>query len=222
MTAAFTQDPPCATTAASSAAAPAVGRWAKALRPTARAASTLMMLGAVAAFLFLAVGPRVLGYQTSTMLTGSMAPLINAGDVVVSVPKPVSSLKTGDIITYGIPVEDHRVETHRIIEIVRKGDGTTTVRTKGDANNGADPWTAALQGGTVHVHAATIPYLGSAIRALREPVLLQSLVYGAPAVLVAMVLLSIWKTEPSANSSSPSQSTADGHLAAGDPAHGAR
>jgi signal peptidase I len=169
----------------------------------ARAASTVVMLGAVAAFLFLAVGPRVLGYQTSTMLTGSMAPLINAGDVVVSLPKPVSSLQTGDIITYGIPVEDHRVETHRIIEIARNGNGTTDVRTKGDANNGADPWIATLHGDTVHVHAATIPYLGTAIRALREPVLLQGLMYGAPAVLVTMVLLSIWKKEPGTNNSSP-------------------
>ncbi|HEU4666583.1 MAG TPA: signal peptidase I [Arthrobacter sp.] len=203
MTATFTQDAPRSTTAVASAAALSGGSWAKALRSVARAASTVVMIGAVAAFLFLAVGPRALGYQTSTMLTGSMAPLINAGDVVVSVPKPVSSLKAGDIITYGIPVDDHRVETHRIIEIVRNGDGTTAVRTKGDANNGADPWTAALQGGTVHVHAATIPYLGTAIRALREPVLLQSLMYGAPAVLAGMVLLSIWTKKPSANNSAP-------------------
>ena len=203
MTATFTQITPRATTAVSSDAAPARVRWAKTLRSMARAASTVVMLGAVAAFLFLAVGPRVLGYQTSTMLTGSMAPLINAGDVVVSVPKPVGSLKTGDIITYGIPVQDHRVETHRIIEIIRNDNGTTAVRTKGDANNVSDPWTAALQGGTVHVHAATIPYLGTAIRTLREPVLLQSLMYGAPAVLVTIILLSIWKKEPSTNNSSP-------------------
>ncbi|MFX1821250.1 signal peptidase I [Pseudarthrobacter sp. CC4] len=200
MTATLTHSTPRATTAIDTAAARAVSRWAKALRSTARAASTMALLAAVAAFLFLAVGPRVLGYQTSTMLTGSMAPVINVGDVVVSVPKPVSSLKTGDIITYGIPVEDHRVETHRIIEIVRTADGNPAIRTKGDANNGADPWTATLQGGTVHVHAATIPHLGTAIRALREPALLHSLMYGAPAVLVCMVLLSIWKKEPCVNS----------------------
>lgn len=175
-------------------------RWAKAFRGITRAATTSVMIGAAALFLFLAVGPRVLGYQTSTMLTGSMAPMINAGDVVVSVPKPVSELKTRDVITYGIPVEDHRVETHRIVEISRNDNGTTVIRTKGDANSGADPWTAALQGGTVHVHAATIPYLGTAIRALREPVLLQGLMYGAPAVLVCMVLVSIWKKEPGVNS----------------------
>lgn len=203
MTASHSQSTPRAATAASPAAAPAASRWAKAYRAIARAAATAVMIGAVAAFLFLAVGPRLLGYQTSTMLTGSMAPLINAGDVVVSVPKPVSELKTGDIITYGIPVEDQRVETHRIIEIIQNDNGTIAIRTKGDDNNGADPWTATLQDGTAHVHAATIPYLGTAIRALREPVLLQSLMYGAPAVLVTMLLLSIWKKEPSRNNSSP-------------------
>jgi signal peptidase I len=213
MTATLTKNNPRATTAVASAAAPGTGPWAKAFRPIAGATSTVVMLGAVFAFLFLAVGPRVLGYQTSTMLTGSMAPLINAGDVVVSLPKPVSSLQTGDIITYGIPVEDHRVETHRIIEIISNDDGTTAVRTKGDANNGADPWTATLHGGTVHVHAATIPYLGTAIRILREPLLLQSMMYGAPAVLVTMVLLSIWKREPGANNNS-SPVTADDHHAA--------
>ena len=186
-------------TAVPPAAAPSARR-AKAFKGITRVAATSVMVGAAALFLFLAVGPRVLGYQTSTMLTGSMAPLINAGDVVVSVSKPVSGLKIGDVITYGIPVEDHRIETHRIIEVIRNDDGTTAIRTKGDANNGADPWTAVLHGGTVHAHAATIPHLGTAIQALREPVLLQSLMYGAPAVLVTMTLLSIWKREPGASS----------------------
>ncbi|KRE54818.1 S26 family signal peptidase [Arthrobacter sp. Soil736] len=161
-----------------------------------------MILVAVAAFLFLAVGPRFLGYQTSTMLTGSMAPLINPGDVVVSAAKPSSELKTGDIITYGIPVDDRRIETHRVVEIIRNANGTTAVRTKGDANNGADPWTAILQEDTVHVHAATIPYLGTAIRTLRDPIVLKILMYGAPAVLVTMLLASIWGKKPEATDAS--------------------
>jgi signal peptidase len=141
------------------------------------------------------------------MLTGSMAPLINPGDVVVSVATPVSELRSGDVITYGIPVEDRRIETHRVIELTRNENGTTTIRTKGDANNGPDPWTATVQGETVHVHAATLPYLGSMIRALREPLVLQTLMYGAPAVLVAMLLLSIWKNEPEAKDQSAQEGT---------------
>ncbi|MFK4296034.1 signal peptidase I [Arthrobacter sp. GAS37] len=158
--------------------------------------TTTVMVAAVAAFLFLAVGPRVLGYQTSTMLTGSMSPLINPGDVVVTVPVAVRDLKVGDIITYHIPVEDQRVETHRIIDLAVNNQGTATVRTKGDANNGADPWTATLAAGQVDRQVFTVPYLGNAIRALRDPVVLKVLMYGAPAALVVMVLVSIWRKKP--------------------------
>lgn len=169
-------------------------------RPAARTAvsllTTAMVVVALGAFLFLTVGPRVLGYQTSTMLTGSMAPLINAGDVVVTTPVPAPSIRVGDIITYHIPVEDKRIVTHRIIRLAISAEGTTTVRTKGDANAGADPWTAVLQGSTVHKHVFTIPYAGHAIRALREPVVLNALVYGAPAILVLGVLRSIWRRDP--------------------------
>lgn len=155
-----------------------------------------MVAVAVAAFLFLAVGPRVFGYQTSTMLTGSMSPLINPGDVVVTVPTPVSEIGAGDIITYRIPVEDHRVETHRVTDVLTNKDGTTAVRTKGDANRGADPWTATLQGATVDRHVLTVPYVGQAIRTLRQPLVLNTLMYGAPAVLVIGLLGSIWRKDP--------------------------
>jgi signal peptidase len=157
---------------------------------------TVLLTTAVAVFLFLAVGPRFLGYQTSTMLTGSMSPLINPGDVVVTVDTPVSDLNVGDIITYHIPVEDHRVETHRITEITRDADGATTVRTKGDANNGADPWAATLAGSHADRHAFTVPYLGHGIRALREPVVLNTLMYGAPAAAVLMLMSAIWRKTP--------------------------
>ncbi|MBP2269273.1 signal peptidase [Pseudarthrobacter sp. PvP004] len=155
-----------------------------------------MLILAALAFLMLAIGPRVLGYQTSTMLTGSMAPLINPGDVVVTVPTPITDIKVGDVITYHIPVEDHRVETHRIIEITTTADGGVAVQTKGDANNGIDPWIATLQGTTVDKQVATIPYVGNAIRTLREPIVMNTLMYGAPAILVIGMLASIWTKDP--------------------------
>ncbi|MDR6686420.1 signal peptidase [Arthrobacter sp. 1088] len=171
------------------------------------AAKTMKFLGfamlamAALVFLFLAIGPRILGYQTSTMLTGSMAPLINPGDVVVTVPTPIADVKVGDIITYHIPVEDQRVETHRITEITTTADGGVAVQTKGDANNGIDPWIATLQGKTVDKQIATIPYVGNAIRALREPLVLNILIYGAPGILVIGMLASIWSRDP--NKSTP-------------------
>jgi signal peptidase len=161
------------------------------VRKTANAAAAGLLAVAVLAFLLLAVGPRLMGYQTVTMLTGSMAPLINPGDVVVTTPIHASDLRVGDIITYSIPVEDRRVVTHRVIEIIP--GPAAAVRTKGDANAGADPWTATLQGDTVYRQVAVIPHLGDAIRALREPPVRTALTYGAPALLVAGLLAAIWR-----------------------------
>ena len=152
----------------------------------------LLLAATVAVFLFLAVGPRFLNYQTSTMLTGSMSPLINPGDVVVSAKIPVSELEVGDIITYSIPVDDRRIETHRVTSIKVGQAGETSVTTKGDANPGADPWMAILSEDHVYKNVAVVPYLGTGIRALREPAVQATLLYGAPAVLVLFAMKAIW------------------------------
>lgn len=156
------------------------------------AAGTVAVIGAILAFLFLAVGPRFLGYQTATMLTGSMAPGIVPGDVVVTTQQPVDGVRVGDVISYHIPVEDHRVETHRVIEVITNDDGTTAVRTKGDANEAVDPWIATLNGDYVYEQAFIIPGIGDVIRTLRTPIVNTVLVYGVPAVLVVGLLTMIW------------------------------
>lgn len=190
-----------ATVTASSAARhraekPVTARVPLVLRRTVTALTTTVLVAAALAFLMLAIGPRVFGYQTSTMLTGSMSPLINPGDIVITQPVPLAEIKVGDIITYHIPVEDQRVETHRITELTTNTDGTVSVQTKGDANNGIDPWLATFQEKTVDRHIATIPYAGHAIRALRTPIVLNTLMYGAPAILVLGLLTSIWRKTP--------------------------
>ncbi|MHA7209592.1 signal peptidase I [Arthrobacter sp. MDT1-65] len=120
-----------------------------------------------------------------------MAPLINPGDVVVSVPVPVDSIEKGDVITFHVPIEDHWVETHRVTAVERTPAGVA-VRTKGDANQAEDPWQATLDGDTVFRQVAVIPHLGAGIRALREPIVGTVLLYGAPALLSVALLSAIW------------------------------
>src|SRR3954469_12320447 len=151
---------------------------------------------AVLAFAFLAVGPHVLGYRTMTMLTGSMAPEINPGDITVVTPLAVEDVTAGMVIAYHIPIDDHRVVTHRIVGVERGTDGSVTVQTKGDANEAADPWKATLQGDTAWQVKGVVPEVGSAIQALRTPVVSQVLRYGAVALLAGWLLLSIWRPAP--------------------------
>ncbi|OMQ15141.1 signal peptidase I [Modestobacter sp. VKM Ac-2676] len=148
---------------------------------------------AVLLFAVLAIGPHVLGYRTMTMLTGSMSPVIDPGDVTIVTPLPVDEVEPGMIIAYHIPVDDHRLVTHRVLSVEHGENGTVTVETKGDANGAIDPWQATLQGDTAWQVQAVVPELGHLIDALRTPVVSQALVYGAPALLAGWLLLTIWR-----------------------------
>ncbi|MGY1808174.1 signal peptidase I [Blastococcus sp. SYSU D00669] len=154
-----------------------------------------LLAAAVLAFAVLAVGPHVLDYRTMTMLTGSMAPQIEAGDVVISTPLDVEDVTEGMVISYHIPIDDHRVVTHRVVSVEHGDDGSVTVRTKGDANTAVDPWQATLQGDTAYQVQAVVPELGHVIQFLREPVVSKTLVWGAPALLAGWLILSIWRPE---------------------------
>ena len=148
---------------------------------------------ALVAFAVLAVGPHVFGYRTMTMLTSSMAPQIEPGDITIVTPIAVSEVTEGMVISYHIPVADHSVVTHRVVSVESGPAGTVTVQTKGDANEAVDPWTAQLQGDTAYQVRAVIPELGHLIQALRTPGVTQALTYGAPTLLVGWLLLSIWR-----------------------------
>jgi len=148
---------------------------------------------AVLTFALLAVGPHLIGYRTMTMLTASMAPEIDPGDVTIVTPIAISEVTEGMVITYHKPIEDHSLVTHRVVSVESAANGTVTVQTKGDANEALDPWTATLEGDTAYEVRAVIPELGHLIQALRAPVVTQVLLYGAPTLLAGWLLLTIWR-----------------------------
>jgi signal peptidase I len=168
-------------------------RLNRVLTPVGRWTVRLVVVASIAVFAALAVGPHVLGYRTMTMLTASMAPAIDPGDVTIVTALPVTDVAPDMIISYHIPVDDHRLVSHRVLSVTDNPDGTVTVQTKGDANDAPDPWQATLQGDTAWQVRAVIPELGHLLQALRTPLLSQTLVYGAPALLAGWLLLSIWR-----------------------------
>ena len=176
---------------------PVAGAALRALRPlaagTGRWATRALVAVAVLAFAVLAAGPHLLGYRTMTMLTASMAPGIDPGDVVLTTPIDVTDVTTGMVISYHIPIDDHRVVTHRVTDVQHGSDGTVTVQTKGDANDHADPWTAVLQGDTAYQVRAVLPEVGHLITALRTPAVTHALVYGVPVLLAGWLLQGIWR-----------------------------
>jgi len=153
---------------------------------------SLVLVAALLLFGLIALGPHLFGYRTATMLTSSMEPVISPGDVVVSMPRPASEVEVGDVISYHIPIGDNRVETHRIVEVVHAEDGSVSVRTAGDANDGVDPWLAALEGDTVWEMQLVIPRLGTVIRALRHPIVQEYVFWGALGTAVLVGLGLVW------------------------------
>ena len=188
--------------AASPLHAPARGRHRRAAQPAPprtlraralRALASLLFVSSLLLLLAMTVGPRVFGYRTATMLTGSMAPAISPGDVIVDTRVPATSVRVGQIITYHIPVQDHRVESHRVVWVGRSADGAVVVRTRGDANTADDPWSARLDEQTIWRVRSVVPFAGTVIRALRTPAVHVLLTAVLPALFLGWLLLSIWR-----------------------------
>jgi signal peptidase len=176
------------------------------LRRAARLLSTLLLGLAVLGLLAVTIGPRLLHYRTATMLTASMSPAIHSGDVIVDTPLALSDVRVGQVLTYHIPVEDHRVVSHRVVEVQRPGQGIVNIRTQGDANTAPDPWTATLSGDTVWQVRAVVPRAGTAIRALRIPLVHTVLTAAVPVLVLCWLLLGIWRPTKRTDSDQPAGS----------------
>lgn len=158
---------------------------------TSRLLGPVLVALSLVVFAVLAIGPRTGRYQTATVRTASMRPTMPEGSMVVTTPLDPADLRVGDVITYRIPVEDRRIVTHRVVEILQPGP-TPVVRTKGDANNGVDPWAARLKGGAVWKARVSVPKVGYATVWLRDPRQRTLFVLFVPFLLAALWLKDIW------------------------------
>ena len=107
--------------------------------------------------------PSVFGYKYFTVLTGSMEPTINVGDLVIV---KESSYAINDIISYK---DGNSVVTHRIIDYSTQDNGEIFYTTKGDNNNAEDEFPVSkenVDGKVIKV----IPKLGNIILFLRKNV----------------------------------------------------
>lgn len=82
------------------------------------------------------VQPSVMGHKFYTVLTGSMSPTIEPGDLVIVKETPANEIKEGDIITFASSQSDN-ITTHRVKQVIKEDE--IKFVTKGDANNVEDP-----------------------------------------------------------------------------------
>jgi len=139
--------------------------------------------------------PSLFGWQRYAIVSGSMSGTYDRGTLVLDEVVPVADLKVGDVITYLPPSgagPDHLI-THRIAWIGKDQTGGRIFRTKGDANQVADPWTFRLSQPTQARVRFGVPHVGRVLWALsRKDV--RMIIIALPALLIALsTLIALWR-----------------------------
>ncbi|WP_067501717.1 signal peptidase I [Actinoplanes sp. TFC3] len=92
------------------------------------------VLAFVAATALWSLAPLAAGLRSDVVMSGSMAPALRPGDVVVAVPVDARTLRPGQIIVFRDPAAAGRLVVHRFIRYAPSG----ALITKGDANTAED------------------------------------------------------------------------------------
>lgn len=177
----------------------------------------LLLLAIVIPFVIYAVPATVGADGSYVVLSGSMEPAIEVGDVVIVDEVDPATIEEGDVITY-VRAGEETPTTHRVIG-VEEGDGELAFQTMGDANEDPDasPVPAEQVNGKV---IFAIPYIGYVVEFANTPYGFAALVAVPFALLVVTELYSFFKgarrNEPSGKADEESVGiSAD---AAGEPA----
>ena len=125
---------------------------------------TLLRLAAYAAFGF-ALGiaavvslPGLVGYQSFTILSGSMEPAIGTGAVILVEKIDPLQARIGDVVTFRSPEQPAKIISHRV-RSMQVGDGVVRFVTRGDANTGVERWQVPADGRIGRV-VVDVPKLG--------------------------------------------------------------
>jgi signal peptidase I len=146
--------------------------------------------GALALVLALAV-PVTFGARPLVVLTGSMEPALDTGDVVITKAIPPGEARVGDIVTFRDPHRGGRLVTHRVRDVSARGSRIGFV-TRGDANNASDRWEVGARD-EVSRSVVRIPELGHVLSLLHRPAGVVALVFVPLLALLVLELLGIWR-----------------------------
>jgi signal peptidase len=125
----------------------------------------LGLIVVVALLLVFSVFPITGNYKIFIVQSGSMAPAIKMGSIVVV--KPAENYKIGEVITFGSYTKLRAPTTHRIYEI-KVVNSQPLYITKGDANNAPDPREISKEE-IIGKVLFSIPYLGFAVDFAKKP-----------------------------------------------------
>lgn len=151
---------------------------------------------------------RVHGHPVLTVLSGSMKPVFDPGDMIVDNPiSPANAarLAAGNIITFHVAnSSSNNLITHRIFA-VKNTNGQVTYQTKGDANNAPDPEPVTPQQ-IVGTYRSHIPYGGYVLQWAQQKIVFFVIIIVPVIYLVAMQIAKHWnETDKGGNADAADQ-----------------
>jgi len=150
--------------------------------------SKLMSLGfLIVMFAFLAF--LLAGYRTLVVISGSMSPFLNVGDVaVINVRTDPNDVRVGDVIAFYFSRD---IVIHRVIQVLNTNP--IAYVTKGDANESPDPYRVS-QSALLGRYVFKIPLLGYAWIYLMQVFLnYQNLVIAVILVMTASLMRKLFR-----------------------------
>jgi signal peptidase len=171
-------------------------------------AAVWTMLGLAAGLALSITLPYLSGGRALTVLSGSMAPAFQAGDVVVVDQIRSVDARVGDVVSFRDPDDDARLVTHRVRRIERSGTRVLFV-TKGDANTSVERWEIS-EDGTMGRVTYRVPKIGYALYWFRGPLGRLILVVIPALLLGAYEIARIWRSAPAPG---PREEASDGAAA---------
>jgi signal peptidase len=98
-------------------------------------------------------------WHATPVLSGSMRPGLQPGDIVVTHRVPITDLRVRDVVVFRPPDKADHLTVHRIVKLTVKGP-TTSITTWGDANTVADSTISSLKGTTAYRVERVVPLVG--------------------------------------------------------------
>jgi len=126
----------------------------------------IAFIAVIAILLIVSVFPVTGNYKLMTVQSGSMAPAIKMGSIVMT--KPMEDYKIGDVISFTNPKKRQEPISHRIVDL-EVIEGKPFYITKGDANE--DPDTRRVAKDEVMGKVLfSVPFLGYAVDFAQKPI----------------------------------------------------
>ncbi len=119
-------------------------------------------------------------YPVLVVVSGSMVPTLERGDLIVVRGVDPREITVGTIIVFHSPRDYETLIVHRVYALEQEGD-EIYFRSKGDYNPRPDDWMIPANY-VVGIFIARIPYVGIIVMKLREP-------FGVGVIVVLIVIL---------------------------------